>query len=825
MRCFHCYQKIETDELVQELVGDSVHDFCCHGCATVCRGIYGAGLDGFYSRRQEGDFLAPPHVNEASLAFYDIDEVQSEYVTSLEQQREIQLLVEGIHCAACVWLIENSLKRLPGIIEARVNLSGRRLKVTWDNDTVPLSKILNRLNSLGYNAIPYDAEAAEGSINRANRYLLYRMAVAGFAMMNLLWISISLYTGAGDGEFKELFHWIGFMLATPTLMYSGQPFYRGAWHNLKNRSLGMDLPIAIGVSITYLYSVYVTVGGSEVGEVYYDTVVNFLFIILVGRYLESLSKRHAVASTQRLLDLQPRIATVIKDGEESTVPIRSVLVGDHVRIKPSERIPVDGLVVEGGSSVEESMLTGESEPVVKHAGDTVSAGTLNSTGSLLVEVTSLLDSSALGKIIHLVEEAQASKAHIQSIADKIVPWFVLTTLSLATATFIWWYGKDVEVALLAATAVLIITCPCAFGMATPMSIAVASGSGARNGILVRNGGVLETLASVNHIVFDKTGTLTEGVLSIVDVTTEEATWQRDDTSLPAEVFQLVKACASVERFSEHPVAAAFSRFTDEFEIKLMLTEGFQSVPGKGVQGFLSLENESSAEQLVCIGTPRWMAELEFTTSLTFNKKMQELDAQGISSICCAQNGKVIAVIAIEDRIRKGAKKLINDLKRNGIAVSLLSGDRRATAEQVADRLGGMDVIAEVLPADKDKEIEKLQALGRTVAMVGDGVNDAPALVRADVGIALGSGTDASIASADIVLMTSELDKVLLAIKLSRKTIKTIRQNIAISFTYNTIMVPLAMATLVTPLVAAITMPISSLLVIGNAARIARIFKR
>ncbi|WP_369408802.1 heavy metal translocating P-type ATPase [endosymbiont of Lamellibrachia barhami] len=487
--CFHCSLPIPpADDVIAEIEAEQQH-FCCNGCKSVCEAIYQAGLEGFYQRTPEDAALAPPPEIPKELALYDLDEVQEEFVGDLSEARDIHLLVEGIHCAACVWLIEHSLNAMPGIIEARVNLSGKRLHVKWHNGQVALSAIISRLGQIGYAAVPYDPEVAEGKLKQQNRNLLYRMAFAGFGMMNLMWISIALYSGADEGEFRGLFHWVGFMLATPVLLYSGFPFFKGAWSGIKNFHLGMDLPIAIGAGITYLYSVYVTVTGTQTGEVYYDTVVNFLFVILVGRYLEAISKRQAVAATQRLLDLQPRVATVIRDGEEKIVPIRAVAVAETVLVKPGERIPVDGTVVEGKSVVDEAMLTGEAQPVTKMVGASVSAGTINGHGMLQLKVVSSLKDTALGRIIRLVEEAQASKAPIQCMADRIVPWFVMVTLGLATATFIWWFGTDIEVALLAATSVLIITCPCAFGLATPMSIAVASGLGAKYGILVRNGEV------------------------------------------------------------------------------------------------------------------------------------------------------------------------------------------------------------------------------------------------------------------------------------------------------------------------------------------------
>lgn len=817
--CFHCTLPIpEQEQITKPLAGESRH-FCCNGCASVAEAIFNAGLDGFYQRRLEGDVLAPPPELPSELVFYDLDEIQQDFVDSLEDERQVHLLVEGIHCAACVWLIENSLKREEGVLDAKVNLTGKRLHLHWDNSKISLSKMIQRLGLLGYSAIPYDPETAEGHLKQENRQLLYRMAVAGFAMMNLLWISIALYTGADKGEFRTMFHWIGFCLATPTLLYSGYPFYKGAWQGVKSRTLSMDFPIALGATITYLYSVYVTVSGTDVGEVYFDTVVNFLFVILVGRFLEAISKRQAVASTQRLLDLQPRVASVIIDGEEKIVSIRSVVVGDKVLVKPGERIPADGIILEGASSVDESMLTGESEPVQRFSGQAVCAGTINGNGALQIEVTGLLKNSALGRIIHLVEEAQASKAPIQCVADRIVPWFVAATLGLATATFAVWLSVGIEQALMAATAVLIITCPCAFGLATPMSIAVASGLGAKNGILIRNGEVLERFSSISHFVFDKTGTLTEGQISVSGIYTEDTSWAAGNDELSDSLKSMMARMAIVERHSEHPIAMAIGRFAEQFELDTasLKVEAFEAKPGYGVQALVNGEQ-------VLIGTPNWMRMNQIETSSVLEGFSAEVDELGQGTIRCAIAGREVALIAVEDRIRDAAAGLIAELKEAGMKVTLLSGDRKSTAESIAARLGGMEVIAEVLPEDKDAVIAELQAGGDKVVMVGDGVNDAPALVRADVGIALGSGTDVSIASADIVLMSSELENIQMASKLSRRTLRTIRQNIAISISYNIIMVPLAMMAFVTPLVAAITMPLSSLAVIGNAARISKIFR-
>jgi Cu2+-exporting ATPase len=816
--CFHCSLPVVAAERVGATIAGEPRAFCCNGCRSVCEAIHAAGLEGFYQRTPDGTPLGPPPELPRELALYDLDEVQEEFVPGLGEHRDIHLLVEGIHCAACVWLIEKSLQSMPGVSEARVNLSGRKLHVRWDNLQTRLSAIIQRLGRIGYSAVPYDPETAEGRISRQNRSLLYRMAFAGFTMMNLLWVSIALYAGADEGEYRTLFHWVGFALATPTLLYSGSPFYRGAWSGLRNLHLGMDLPIAIGATVTYGYSVFVTLSATTTGEVYYDTVVNFLFVILVGRYLEAMSKRQAVASTQRLLDLQPRVATVIRDAGEQIVPIRSVGRRERVLVKPGERIPVDGVVIDGVSSVDEAMLSGESEGVEKNAGSSVCAGTINGHGALTIEVEGVLRDTALGRIISLVEEAQASKAPIQCVADRIVPWFVAATLGLATVTFFWWLGSGVEKALMASTAVLIITCPCAFGLATPMAIAVASGQGARHGILVKNGEVLETLSGIRDFVFDKTGTLTEGRMRVLSITTGRQRWSADQAAMPQEVRDLLSRLTALERRSEHPLATAVVACAEQSAVSPVREglEEFRYLPGLGVSARLN-----TIELLA--GSAEWMRQKGIVSDASFVAEAERLDEQGIGHIHYAEEGQIKAVVAISDKLRDDAKRLITMLKREGMEVTLLSGDRRRTAEIIAERLGGMRVIAEVLPQQKDRIIHELQQQGRSVAMVGDGVNDAPALVRADVGIAMGTGTDVSIASADIVLMSSELEKVRLAAALSRRTLRTIRQNIGISITYNLIMVPLAMMAFVTPLVAAVSMPVSSLLVIGNAARIRTLF--
>lgn len=802
--CFHCGLPIPLGNPHHTLIAGNERAFCCPGCQSVCQAIHASGLEGFYARTPPEGLQARPPESGQELAHYDIDAIQEEFVDNLGAVRGIHLLVEGIHCAACVWLIERALERLPGIVAANVNLAERRLHLRWDNRVIRLSQVLERLAKIGYAAVPFDPESAEGALRRRNRALLYRLAFAGFTMMNLLWVSVALYSGADEGEFRSLFHWVGFALATPTLFYSGWPFLRGAWRGLLNRHLAMDLPIALGASVTYGYSVYVMLGANP-REVYFDTVVNFLFVILVGRYLEALARQKAVASSQRLADLQPKVATVVRDGREERVAIRAVKAGDRVLVRPGETIPVDGAVINGNSTVNEAMLTGESLPIAKGPNDSVTAGTLNLSGALHVRAEHLLRDSALGRIIRLVEDAQVSRAPIQCTADRIVPWFVAATLGLATLTFLFWVRVDIDTALLAATAVLIITCPCAFGLATPMAVVVASGLGARYGILVKSGEALESLSRVDHLVLDKTGTVTKGQLNVVATRWLHA---------PAPLAEL----AAVERLSEHAIGQALVRYAEAKADAPRLEVGdFHQSPGLGVTGTV-------ADRRIAVGNLAWMTSLGLAPDAPLKAAAAAFEAEGHTCVYCALDSAVVGVLALADSLRPEAPEVVAALRNQGLRVSLLTGDRLPVAQTIARKLGGIEVVAEVLPGDKANHIATLRSTGARVAMIGDGVNDAPALVSADVGIALASGTDISAESADIVLMGNHLDQIPLALALARRTLRTIHQNIGLSLAYNLLLIPLAMAAQVTPLFAAIAMPISSLVVVGNAARIRTLFR-
>ncbi|MCR4297593.1 MAG: heavy metal translocating P-type ATPase, partial [Gallionella sp.] len=589
--CFHCGLPIAAGTDYRARLGGAARRFCCFGCQSVCSAIFEAGLQGYYQRTPEGALLAPPPEPPKDIEIYDFDEVQQEFTTCSGEIRDIHLLVEGIHCAACVWLIERGLQRVPGVRSANVNLAAKRLHLRWDNRRSKLSDALRALAKIGYAAVPYDPESAEGIIKKTNRAMLYRLFFAGFAMMNMLWVSIALYSGANRDEFRDFFHWVGLALATPTLLYAGYPFYRGAFGGLRGGWLTMDLPIALGLSVTYAYSLYVTVGASKTGEVYFDTVTNLIFVILIGRYLEGMFRHQAISATKRLMELQPRVAIVMRDGQEQMTPIRGIKLGDQVLIKPGYKVPVDGIVLEGRSAVDESMLSGESAPVSKSAGAQVSAGTVNTSGALLVEVRSLMRDTTLAKIIRLVEEAQSSKAPIQRLADSIVPWFVLATLLCAALTFFIWNRENFEIALMAATSVLIITCPCALGMATPMSIAVASGLGAKHGILIKNGLVLETLSRVTHFVLDKTGTLTEGKMSVARLHVAPGVAKED----------ILRNAAAVERYSEHSVAQAIvaEAESQQSNYRDIGASGFHATAGLGVEA--NVEGKT-----VLLGNADWL---------------------------------------------------------------------------------------------------------------------------------------------------------------------------------------------------------------------------
>jgi len=645
--------------------------------------------------------------------------------------------------------------------------------------------------------MPYEQNVAEAKQQQKNKEMLYRIGFSAFTMMNLLWISVAMYTGASGGKYHQYFQWLGFALATPTLFYAGYPFLKNAYIGIKNRFMNMDVPISIGALTTYFYSVYVLFGFSSRGEVYFDTVVNFIFVILIGRYLEASGKKSALSASSSLQQLQPKIALVKLGDTEQLKPISAIAVGDVVVLKPGERIAVDGRVLLGSTETDESLLSGESFPVSKKIGDEVFAGTLNIHGSVEIEVTKSFRQTALSQIVDLVENTKMNKSKIVCTIDKIIPYFVWTTLLLATLTFVYWYPKDFDLALLSATSVLIITCPCAFGLATPMSIAVASGAAAKKKILIKNGDALEVLSKVKHVVFDKTGTLTLGEFKVSGLESK------------IDRAEFLSIMASIEKHSEHPLAKAIVDYAGAKNT--LAVKNFNAIPGEGVVAKIGSKQYR-------LGNLNYLVSHGASEDSDLSDNANALEKQGHTCIWCADENKVLGFISLSDEVKSDAKAVVNELHRMGKTVTMLSGDSKQVAQTVAKHLGIKNVIAQVLPSDKANHIKTLQKNG-LVLMVGDGINDAPALVQADSSIAIGSGADVSVGSADVVVLKNTLTPIIEAIKLSKNTQNTIKQNIAFALFYNALMVPLAMMAKVTPLFAAIVMPISSLIVIGNAARL------
>lgn len=793
--CYHCGLPVTNINRVRVAIENAQQDFCCVGCASVCQTIYSSGLGAFYD--QQTSSLLPAVNLEYPLEFYDSMAFQQPFLeVSDVGTKTITLISESIHCAACTWLIERALSVMDGVIWVRVNLTDKRIRICWEDEDIDLSVIMKTLADLGYAAMPYEQNVAEAVQQRKNKALLYRIGFAGFTMMNLLWISIAMYTGASGGQYHQYFQWLGFALATPTLFYAGYPFLKSAYFGAKSRHLNMDVPISVGALVTYFYSTYVLFGFSSKGEVYFDTVVNFIFVILIGRYLEASSKKSALSASTSLQQLQPKIALVRTVDGELIKPIGAIEVGAIVLIKPGERITVDGTILMGNGEIDESLLSGESLPVSKHMGDDVFAGTLNINGSFEIEVTQLSKQSALSRIVNLVENTRASKSKIVCTIDRVIPYFVWTTLLLASATFVYWLSNDFDLALLSATSVLIITCPCAFGLATPMSIAVASGVAAKRKILIKNGDALEVLGKVKHVVFDKTGTLTLG-LPRVDKVVSDMDHQT-----------LVGIIGAIEKHSEHSLAGAIVDHAAKIGADQKFASEFETSTGLGVSAMVD-------------GKRYWVGSLSYLEkpdNTMLLEQSKALEQQGYSCVWCADERAVLGFITLSDPVKEDAKDVVIQLKKMGKTITMLSGDSVRVANSVAHKIGIDNVTAGVLPNDKAKHIKALQQDG-LVLMVGDGINDAPALTQADTSIAIGSGADVSVASADVVVLKTILTPVIEAIQLSRRTQTTIKQNIVFALSYNALMVPLAMMAKVTPLFAAIVMPISSIVVIANAARL------
>ncbi|QUL58247.1 copper-translocating P-type ATPase [Paenibacillus tritici] len=722
----------------------------------------------------------------------------------------------GMFCAACAVKVEKTLNKTPGVTSAVVNFAIETARVEYNAAEVTIAEIQKRVEKLGYKAIPKQEEAGpsqhrEKAIAQQKRKLL----ISSILSLPLLWSMVGHFTFLSWIWMPDLFMnpWFQLALATPVQFYIGKQFYVGAFKALRNKSGNMDVLVSLGTSAAYFYSLYLTLEWASMGSMahhgpamYYETSAVLITLVILGKLFESLAKGRTSEAIKTLMGLQAKTALVIRDNQEMTIPLEEVLTGDIVVIKPGEKVPVDGEVLEGSSAVDESMLTGESLPVEKKAGDNVIGATINKNGRLKVKATKVGKETALAQIIKVVEEAQGSKAPIQRVADVISGIFVPIVVGIAIAAFLVWYfwvtPGDFAGALEKAIAILVIACPCALGLATPTSIMAGSGRAAELGVLFKGGEHLESTHKIDAIILDKTGTVTKGKPELTDVAVQHMNEQ--------DFLRLVGAA---EKDSEHPLAEAIVSGITAKGIELPGTEQFEAIPGYGIRAMVEGKE-------ILAGTRKLMAKYKISVEHAFDH-MTQLEEEGKTAMLIAIDGKYTGLVAVADTIKETSKAAVARLKDMGIEVIMITGDNERTAQAIAKQVGIDQVRAEVLPEGKAEEVKKLQAQGKKVAMVGDGINDAPALAMADIGMAIGTGTDVAMEAADVTLMRGDLNSIPDAIYMSRKTMSNIRQNLFWALGYNTLGIPIAALGLLAPWVAGAAMALSSVSVVLNALRLQR----
>ncbi len=736
--------------------------------------------------------------------------------------------VGGMTCASCVARVEEALSSVPGVISANVNLASEKATVEYLEGTA-VADIRRAVKDAGYELGP-EAQALEDvatAAQREIRVLRNRFIVAAILASVIAALG---FTPSFAGQ-----PYLLWALATPVQFWAGLRFYRGAWGALKHKTSDMNTLIAVGTSVAYFYSMTAVIApglfatGILEPHLYFDTSAAIIALILLGRLLEARARGQTSEAIKKLIGMQPKTALVIHEGEQREIPVEDVQVGDLILVRPGERVPVDGIVRQGYSSIDESMITGESIPVGKKVGDEVIGATINKTGSLEIEASKVGKDTMLAHIVRMVEEAQGSKAPIQRLADVIASYFVPAVIGIAIVTFVIWYFVGPTPALTFAflnfVAVLVIACPCALGLATPTAIMVGTGKGAEHGVLIRNGEALERAHQINTILLDKTGTLTRGEPVVTDVVAAPF-------SSPEEVLRLA---ASAEHSSEHPLGEAVVKAALEKKLELSPSSDFNAIPGQGIEALVEGKK-------LLLGNLKLMEERGFSLN-GLEKKAAELLEEGKTVMFLGQDSQVGGIIALADTLKPGAKEAVQTLRKMGIEPAMLTGDNRRTAEAIAQEAGIDRVLAEVLPEHKAGEVKKLQEEGKVVAMVGDGINDAPALAQADIGIAIGTGTDVAIETGDITLISGDLMGVVTAISLSKRTMRTIRQNLFWAFAYNTALIPIAAGVLylafgntgvpsglhfilgehgfLNPILAAAAMAASSITVVSNSLRLRR----
>jgi len=800
--CFHCGQPVPPGSHYQVEIDGQPQPMCCPGCEAVARAIVDSGLTDFYRHRTSISNTAQGLIPEElqNLDVYDQPALQRSFVSSADATdtniKQAALILEGIVCAACIWLNERHVNSLPGVLEFRVNYASHRASVKWDNNRIHLSDILRAIAAIGYTAHPFDPGRQEELYKKERNQALKRLAVAGLGAMQVMMLAVALYAGEYQGMaayLETFFRWVSLGIATPVVMYSARPFFTGAWRDLKRKQLGMDVPVALAVGLAYLASLWATVTNS--GQVYFDSVTMFTFFLLTGRFLEMGARQRAGQAAEELVKLLPAMATRVGPDGEEVIPVMELQPGDEVRIKPGESVPADGRIVSGSSSVDESLLTGESLPLGKGVDDPVIGGTVNVESPLLVRIEKIGEETVLAAIQRLLDRAQTEKPRIAGLADRVAGWFVAALLLLVVVVGAWWWQTAPDQAFWIVLSMLVVTCPCALSLATPAAMTAATGSLTRLGVLTTRGHALETLARATHIVLDKTGTLTQGRLRLGEVHVL-------GTENKARCLQLA---ASLEHHSEHPVARILAhQGTDGPAASDVSAEA-----GRGVEG--TIEGVRYR-----IGSPEYALEW-----LPASSRPDYVASQGVTQVMLSTRQAPLALFELSDSLRPRARETVQQLQQAGLQVWLLSGDNVSAVQRVAQQLGIEHAHAGLRPEDKLQHIKRLQEQGAVVAMVGDGVNDAPVLAGAQVSLAMGSGTQLAQASADMVLLSEELPHLAEAVQMARATLRVIRQNLGWAVIYNLVALPLAAAGYVAPWMAAIGMSASSLIVVLNALRLNR----